>query len=134
MTGDEKQQVRLMRQQGVGYARIAASLGISPNTVKSFCRRNKLQSRAVMEDDTGVCQKCGKRLHQDPKHKTRRFCSDHCRLAWWNSNRDKLNRKAVYRLTCVYCGKEFESYGSKRRKYCTHTCYIKDRFGEEGQA
>lgn len=134
MTGDEKQKVRLMRQQGVGYAQIAASLDISLNTVKSFCRRNNLQSGVVMKTDTGDCRQCGKRLHQEPKRKPRRFCSDKCRLAWWNDNRDKLNRKAVYQLICAHCGKEFESYGNKNRKYCTHACYIKDRFGEEEQA
>ena len=52
-----------------------------------------------------------------------------CRLAWWNEHRDSMNRKAVYRLTCAYCGEVFDSYGNKSRKYCSHACYIKDRFG-----
>ncbi|RXM53885.1 RNA polymerase subunit sigma-70, partial [Clostridium tetani] len=27
-----------------------------------------------------------------------------------------------------YCGKEFSAYGNKNRKYCSHNCYIRDRF------
>ena len=30
-------------------------------------------------------------------------------------------------LTCQHCGKEFESYGNKNRKYCCRTCYIASR-------
>ena len=33
---------------------------------------------------------------------------------------------------CENCGKEFHLYGDSRRKYCSHECYIKDRFGGRG--
>lgn len=47
---------------------------------------------------------------------------------------DIIYRKAVYAYTCAHCGKPFTAYGNKERKYCSHNCYISDRFGEEREA
>lgn len=41
-------------------------------------------------------------------------------------------RKAFYPLICAECGKEFLSYGNRKRKYCSHACYIKARFQKGG--
>lgn len=61
--------------------------------------------------------------------KEKRFCSDKCRNKWWNTHLDKVNRRANYDFVCAYCKKPFISYGNKNRKYCSHECYIADRFG-----
>lgn len=103
-------------------------LGISDNTVRSFCRRNGLGDAAK---NTVACKHCGKLIKIIPKQKPRKFCSDACRTAWWNSHPDCVDRKAVYAYTCSHCGKPFTAYGNKERKYCSHGCYIADRFGEE---
>ena len=42
MTESQKQQILSFRRQGIGYLKIAQELGISQNTVKSYCRRNNL--------------------------------------------------------------------------------------------
>ena len=42
MTEIQKQKARQMRLDGNGYRRIATELELSLNTVKSFCRRNRL--------------------------------------------------------------------------------------------
>jgi len=42
----QKEQITQMRSEGFSYAKIAAALGISENTVKSFCRRNNLGGAA----------------------------------------------------------------------------------------
>jgi uncharacterized protein YjcR len=42
MTSFQKEQIHRMRSAGMGYAKIAASLGISENTIKSYCRRHNL--------------------------------------------------------------------------------------------
>ena len=52
-----------------------------------------------------------------------------CRNKWWNSHLNLVNRKAVYQYVCPGCKKEFSVYGNGNRKYYTHECYIKDRFG-----
>ena len=42
MTNEQKARITTLRHDGIGYATIAAMLGISKETVKSFCRRNAL--------------------------------------------------------------------------------------------
>lgn len=41
-------------------------------------------------------------------------------------------RKAFYPMVCAECGEKFLSYGNRERKYCSHACYIKARFGKGG--
>lgn len=116
--------IEKLRQNGYSYKEIADALKISINTVKSFCRRNDLSGTST--NKTYICINCGKELNAN-----KRFCSSTCRQAWWNKNLDKVNRKAYYSFTCSYCHKPFNAYGNKNRKYCSHECYIKDRFGNE---
>ena len=52
MTNGEKVQIVQMRKRGLGYAEIAQRLGMSVNTVKSYCRRsgvNPLENRFFTE-------------------------------------------------------------------------------------
>lgn len=126
MDTKDKENIRNMRVEGLGYKKIASKLGISVNTIKSFCQRNGLSGTG--EDR---CQNCGVLIKQNPKRKKKRFCSDKCRLIWWNSHQDKINRRANYSLICSNCGKTFISYGNKYRKYCSHRCYIAHRFSGE---
>ena len=39
-----------------------------------------------------------------------------------------IKEESVYKYQCPNCGTEFSCYGNKRRKYCSHDCYIKSRF------
>ena len=131
MTDAQKEKIRFWRMEGLGYGTIAARLGLSDNTVKSFCRRNHLTGVAAKEPLI-LCRQCGQPLAQLPKRKERKFCCEACRRAWWKAHPELVNRKAFYLLTCAHCGKEFKSYGNKGRKYCSHVCYIAERFGEGG--
>lgn len=118
-----------LRCKGLGYTKIAQELGLSENTIRSYCRRHGLNAEALK--NTSFCEQCGKAIVQKAKCKPRKFCSDTCRTQWWNSHLEQVNRKAIYSFICAYCGKPFESYGNRRRKYCSHDCYIKARFGKE---
>lgn len=129
MTDLQKEQIKAMRLQGMGYLKIGQTLGISNNTVRSFCRRNGLDGDAAK--NSVVCQQCGNPVKIIPKRKPKKFCSDACRIAWWNSHLECVKRKAVYDYICAHCGKPFTAYGNKNRKYCSHECYIADRFGRE---
>lgn len=128
MTDWQKSQIQTMRMQGISYVKIGQALGISDNTVRSFCRRNR-PGESVKH--TIPCQHCGKPVKIIPKQKPRKFCSDRCRTAWWNSHREQVTQKAFYHFTCSACGREFTAYGNAHRKYCSHKCYIADRFGKE---
>ena len=129
MTDAEKEKIRFWRMEGLGYGAIAARLGLSDNTVKSFCRRNHLTGVAAKEEAT-ACRHCGQPLADVPGRKGRKFCSEACRRAWWKAHPELVDRKAFYLMTCAYCGEEFRSYGNKGRKYCSHACYIAARFQE----
>ena len=132
MNDEQKTQITRMRETGMSYDSIAATLSISKNTVKSFCRRNNLSGHRKQESDDAkpaeFCPNCGKPVRQIPGRKHIRFCSKSCRQEWWNSHQDLVKRKAVYEYTCACCGRRFTAYGNSHRKYCSHACYIKARF------
>ena len=128
MTVLQKEQIKTLRLQGISYVKIGEMLGISDNTVRSFCRRNGLGDTAK---NTVACKQCGKLIKIVPKRKPRKFCCDACRVSWWNSHPEAVTRKAVYSFLCPICGNEFTAYGNAGRKYCSRSCYIKARFEEE---
>lgn len=129
MNQSQKDRIKELRLDGLGYVKIAQILDLSENTVKSYCKRNNIGCTAAVKKTGGnCCRNCGKELVQIPKRKTRKFCSDNCRTAWWNSHTDRVNKKAVYSYKCPNCGREFTAYGNSKRKYCCHSCYISFRF------
>ena len=128
MTVAEKNYIIRYRQMGKSCTEIARALGLSVNTVKSFCQRNGI---APIEQATGaspgetLCLCCGEKIKFQPHRKPKRFCSDACRLHWWHAHRD-MEKSAVDRR-CLSCGRAFRS--SREQKYCSHACYIEARFG-----
>lgn len=138
MTNEQKSKITRLRTDGYGYMKIAQMLGVSENTVKSYCRRNNLIGRATealpraqvsSKDGIHLCLSCGVSVKQNQGRKAKKFCSDKCRMKWWNNNLDKVKRKAIYEYICPHCGKPFTVYGNSHRKYCCHECYVADRFG-----
>ncbi len=134
MTDTQKIQIGKLRGAGLGYKKIAEQMGLSENTVKTYCRRhglggNMTHLQNVTQNEEHHCLCCGKPVQQTPGRKEKKFCSDSCRNKWWNSHLDKVERKANYEFICPHCKKPFTAYGNKNRKYCSHECYIADRFG-----
>lgn len=137
MTTDEKQMILKLRGEGLGYKAIARIMGISVNTISSFCRRNNtdelvVTTVAIAKPKVIKCLNCGVDVIQNPKRKIKKFCCDKCRMKWWNKHPEKMNRKSYHHYICKYCSKPFSHYGSTSGKYCSHECYIKDRFGGGG--
>lgn len=126
MTSQQKEQIAAMRRKGCTYAKIAEAAGLSINTVKSFCLRNPLT-----DINTELCKNCGAQISVLEHRRPRQFCSDKCRVAYW---RKMHPERTVYSLTCKNCGTLFESKGSRQQKYCSHSCYVSDRFGKERPA
>ena len=64
MTDEQKQQIIRLRKEGFGYTAVANKVGISKDTVKSFCRRNGLagEMAAAQGDSVPGCRECGKPL------------------------------------------------------------------------
>jgi endogenous inhibitor of DNA gyrase (YacG/DUF329 family) len=131
MTRKQITQVEVLRLSGKNCATIANMLGISENTIKSYCRRKNTVVNPItptnIKSNVKPCPQCGCVIKHTPGIKRKRFCSDKCRMAWWNAHPDFINRKAFYHFTCVCCGKPFDSYGNKYRKYCSRICYLNAR-------
>ena len=95
MTTGEKLLIAQYRAQGMGYTAIADTLGLSKNTVKSFCQRNNLGKGTTAPAELvpdHVCRQCGEVLKQDAHRKTRRFCSDACRQKFWKAQKPSKRR------------------------------------------
>ena len=118
---------------------IANKLGLSLDTVRGFCKRNRLTGYADaaklnhedMVSNGNICPNCGMIIDQTGKGRRKRFCSDKCRTEWWTKNYEQHNfsKSALHKIVCAGCGKTFVSYSNVNRKYCSHECYIKSRFG-----
>lgn len=120
MTNEQKQAIITLREAGIGYGSVAKKLNLSEAAVKSLCRRIEIVSGAAQ------CLHCGASLPVASTGRKRRFCSDKCRMAWWHQNR------LTWTGVCAGCGKSFSS--DRERKYCSHACYTRSRFGGREQA
>ena len=125
MTNEQKERIIVMRQEGCGYIKISRTLGVSENTVKSYCRRQKATD---VTEKIDFCAQCGKPIDKS-KRSGRRFCSDVCRIKWWNKH-PKL--ETPYTAHCACCGKEIQMRRKNERKYCSHRCYITARYKDGG--
>lgn len=69
MTNEQKSTIMRLRSEGCKYAAIAEVVGLSINTVKSYCRRQSINAAvAAPPDENGVplCKQCGKPLEHMP--------------------------------------------------------------------
>mgnify|MGYP000032197955 CR=1 FL=1 len=126
MTNGEKLMIAQQRRQGLGYTEIARKLGMSVNTVKSYCQRNGIKpvGKMLIQSDN-ACRQCGSMLQHTPGRKKKQFCSDVCRMRWWHEHREMS--KTARGAKCAACGREFIT--DRAQKYCSHACYIAARFG-----
>ena len=127
MTEEVKTKIENMRRNGLKAVKIAQELGLPYNTVKSYLRRAGITRKNISSEKTAdvklFCPICGMRITKIPGRKGRRFCSDACRIYYWNNTR--LER---YPKVCPTCGKEFVAR-EKRTKYCCEKCYHEGRKG-----
>ena len=121
------------RKQGIGYRTIATEIGVSRDAVRYYCKKVKLdgdlsQPQAYVK--VLQCQQCGKLLSHNRDGRQRIFCSDQCRYRWWNTTGRTLPRPSgcCDEIKCACCGKTFQAYSNRKRRYCSHECYIRDRF------
>ena len=97
MSTAQDERIAQLRRENYSYRFIGDILRMSPNTVKSICRRQgytALGSRKTKAEKLSArfCQNCGAAL--PPSNcMEQKFCSDHCRRAWWKTNR-KVTEKS----------------------------------------
>ena len=67
MTQEQKTLILHYREQHMTYRQIGEKLGLSPDTVKTFCRRNSAQAdRHGGERVKSQCRNCGAPVHPLP--------------------------------------------------------------------
>jgi len=127
MTNEQKKRLEQLRSEGLGYKRIAAELGISLNTVQSFCRRHPDKIKTPVYRTENACLHCGARLFHTPGAKKRKFCSDRCRITWWNAHPEAGEKRKVREIACGFCGTTFFVIGEQTRMYCSRICSARAR-------
>ena len=136
MTDAQAAQIKELRMRGQGYRAIGVAVGLSRDIVRNFCKAKGMdgyaRAMALNMQERLACGKacacCGKEISQPGNGRPRKFCSDKCRRAWWKLHPEAAQRKHTHIEVCAYCKMEFEVNGSRKQKYCSHNCYIKNRF------
>lgn len=131
-----KEQAKLLRGRGMGYGTIASMTGLKKESVRFTCRdvtpRPEDAALADRMKSGAACLFCGSDLHQhDGAGRSRKFCGDECRRAYWKIHRHDGKRRdcSIFTHICVFCGRPFEVYGRTPRKYCSRHCYMLHRNG-----
>lgn len=120
LTNKENEIIRL-RRNGESLKDIATFVNMPLGSVKSFIARNDIHPYTE-----GYCKQCGAKLTYTDHKKKRQFCSVNCKDKWWNTNR-------TYTFTCKHCNKVFIKHRNDKPLYCSHACYIADRFGGKNE-
>ncbi len=131
MTYEQKALITKMRRKHLTYTEISNEIGVSVNTIKSFCRRNGLLNGTV-KAESPRCKNCGDIIISTSEGRPRLFCSDHCKQTWWNKHRCERVSKNIISHVCRTCGKPFNDYSGANRKYCSQACY-RERNTQDGE-
>ena len=93
MKRQEIEKIKQMRLNGATPTDIARKLNMSVNTIKSHIRRHPIIPPEPK------CLWCGVPVVQPEGRKQKKFCSDRCRMQYWNNRRKEEStherRKAV---------------------------------------
>lgn len=122
MKNELKNKIFELRKLGMGYKSIAKELSLTHSAVRNVCT-----AKYSNPDLYGTCKNGGKRVKHRHGKKKRQFCSDKCRMTWWNAHSEEVKRKSFYTFTCPCCNSEFVTYGNSKRIYCSIACAAKSR-------
>ncbi len=96
MTARQLEQIAALRQRNYPYSFIGRELAISPNTVKSICRRKGYEAEGSRKTKAekmaaNLCKNCHKPLSVGVRSDAV-FCSDACRIDWRRRNRKVVQK------------------------------------------
>ena len=99
MTDAQKELIRAMRLQGIGYKAIARDLHLRRNQVQLYCKTHGLGgdgnlvrlNYVIWCEKTGHCLYCGTELKQPDRGRRKKFCSGKCRTAWCRAKQAKAD-------------------------------------------
>lgn len=130
MKKEQIEKIAELRKIGIGYRSIAAAMGLSRDAVRYHSKvlgldgyaddvkKNPNQEQSSKE----FCKNCKDPINGDRKSGRRRtYCSSICKKEWESDN------PCYYDHDCYYCGKQFKSR-AVAANFCSHKCYIRNRF------
>ncbi len=120
MTEQQIATVVQLRLEGNSSSTIAEATGISVNTIKSYCSRHGIPAPQRVR----TCLLC-----QATITSAERFCSDACRMAWYESHQGK--EPELLRV-CKACGAVFE-LRQQNQEYCSKQCFYTDRYHQKSK-
>ena len=89
----QKSIIQTLRAENYSYAKIAETLGLNLNTVKSICLREGYYPKENIPRKTkeekaqlAICKNCGKPLKNDWNRVGKQFCGRKCRTKYWNEH------------------------------------------------
>ena len=129
----QRHKIRKLREQGYGYLRISTLLNVSPSTIRSFCKKEKIAGyinsgeQLKGKDNLVMCKQCNKKFYQIAGRKNKTFCSDSCCKVYWMLHKDKQRRLVPQKYNCLICDKEYYEYPARNRKYCSRECYYQSK-------
>ena len=124
MTTEEANNIFKLHKEGLSYRAIAKKLNISEGTVYSFLRRNPNY------EIKGICRFCGNEMKPQVGNRTKHFCSNKCRMNYWNKHKKVAGRGSNKECTCLHCQTSFIDFGNRKRKFCSRGCYLEHRYGK----
>lgn len=131
----QKEQAMILRARGMGYGTIALTTGLKKEAVRYLCRDIEAPEDSglaeAMKNGT-ACMYCGAELpKQEGVGRKAHYCGNSCRREYWRIHRAEVQKrpKSMYTHICAYCGKTFEVYGTRERKYCDRHCFMLHRNG-----
>lgn len=134
----QKEQAKILRARGMSLGKTASWTGLTKNVVSKLCKDIHPVEEAVDLEEKmrgGIaCMYCGADLpHQEGVGRKAHYCGNDCRREYWRIHRAEVQKrsKSIYTHTCAYCGKTFEVYGTRERKYCNRHCFMLHRNGHK---
>ena len=129
----QRHKIRKLREQGYGYLRISTLLNVSPSTIRSFCKKEKIAGyinsgeKLKGKDNLFMCKQWNKKFYLIAGRKNKTFCSDSCCKVYWMIHKDKQRRLVPQKYNCLICDKEYYEYPTRNRKYCSRECYYQSK-------
>lgn len=96
MTDEQKEKIRSMRIQGIGYRLIAKELCLKENQVQLFCKAHGLAGSADLTRlnfpiwcyQNNHCLACSAKLKQTKRGRKKKFCSGRCKTRYFRENHE----------------------------------------------
>lgn len=125
MTNDEKEKIVLMRNKGISYSKIASRLGISENTIKSFCKRNSIVDLVPIASIKEEPLKEVIAIKEVSPSNDVPFLNDVPPF------KETLPSNKEYNI-CNHCGKPLEQNPNhKAKKFCSEKCRYAWRYSQK---